>query len=235
MTLRERSERERHFRSVILWGAIVLCAPSVSCSRGKATKAGAAGTNAATASRSDAFVEGTGVGILRIGEATVADAATRLGVSAAEARAIGSRGVVELRTPLFQLSFVPPADGQGPPRLYAVRAPLQENGYLGKTSKGIGFLDSADAMRAAYGPPDAEWVQSDQRLHYYQQGVIFATQHPKQISPAVYAKARAALGKQPSEAPDAAVITGIMVVRPFTVSKGATQVTAGQQVLSGPP
>ena len=108
---------------------------------------------------------------------------------------------------------VPPADGQGPPRLYAVRAPLRDNVYLGKTSKGIGFLDSADAMHEAYGPPDAEWVQMDQRLQYYQQGVIFATQHPKMIAPAVYATARAALGKQPSEAPDAAVVIG----RPITM------------------
>jgi hypothetical protein len=107
--------------------------------------------------------------------------------------------------------------------------------YLGKTSKGIGFLDSADAMREAYGPPDAEWTQMSQRLHYYQQGVVFITQHPRQISPAVYAKARAALGKQPSEAPDAAVVTGITVVRPFTVTKAAERLMAGQQVVSGPP
>ncbi len=212
-----------------VWGAIVLCAPVVSCSRGGSS-------SAVTASRAEALVEGTSVGALRIDEATVEDAATAFGVSAAEARAVGSRGVVEMRTPLFELSFVPPADGQGPPRLYAARAPLRENVYEGKTSRGIGFLDSADAMREAYGPPDGEWIHmSGERLHYYQQGVIFTTQHPKLIPPAIYAKARSALGKEPSEEPAAHVVTGIMVVRPFTVRKAGTERTAGQRVISSAP
>jgi hypothetical protein len=216
-------------RTMTVWGAIVLCAPVVSCSRG-----GSSG--AVSVSRAEALVEGTSVGALRIDEATPADAETAFGVSAAEARAVGSRGVVEMRTPLFHLSFVPPADGQGPPRLYAARAPLREDVYEGKTSRGIGFLDSADAMREAYGPPDAEWIQMNgERLHYYQQGVIFTTQHPKLIPPAVYAKARAALGKEPSEEPAAHVVTAIMVVRPFMVTKAGTRLTAGQQVISRAP
>jgi hypothetical protein len=61
------------------------------------------------------------------------------------------------------------------------------------------------------------------------------TQHPKQMPAAVYTKACAALKKQPDEGPDAAVVTGIMVVHPFTVTKAASTMMAGQQVLSTPP
>jgi hypothetical protein len=142
-----------------------------------------------------------------------------------------------MRTPYFQLSFVPPADGAGPQKLYAVRAPLRDDVYEGKSSKGIGFLDSAEAMREAYGPPAAVWVSmNSERTHYYpEQGVIFTTRHPKQIPAPLFAKARAALDKEPAEAPDAAVVTGIMVVRPFTVSQAGRPVMAGQQVLSTRP
>ena len=228
MTLRESWERERRLRSMILWGAIVLCAPSVSCSRGGSL-------NPFKASRTEPLVEGTSIGPLRIGEATVADATKAFGATA-DPRAVGDRGLVELWTPMFLLSFVPPPDGQGPPRLYSARAPLKEDGYLGKTSKGIGFLDSTDAMREAYGPPDAEMIGVFDNTYYYQQGVIFTARHPKEIKPpALYAKARAELGKQPSEKPDSQVITGIMVVRPFTVLEAPTTVTSHQRVLSTPP
>jgi hypothetical protein len=225
------------FASTLLW-AIALCALSVSCSRRGTTKsdgAGATGT-AATVSRSDTFVEGTGLGGLRIGETTVDSAATALGVSAADARAIGNRGVQEMKAPRsIHAFFVPPSDGQGLPRLYAVQLFLDDDVYQGKTSKGIGFLDSADAMREAYGPPDAEWIGQLEHIHYYQQGVIFHTRHPTQIPAPLYAKARAALGKNPSEGPRDRVVTGIMVVRPFTVTKAADRLMAGQQVVTGPP
>jgi hypothetical protein len=220
MTKREGGGLER--RSLVLWGAIVLCAASMSCSR-------------ARASRTLPLVEGTSVGKLQIDKATMADAAKTFGVSTDDATRDIGRGMVEMRTPLFQLTFVPTPDSQGPPRLYAARAELQEDVYTGKTSKGIGFLDSADAMRKAYGPPDAEWVAVFETIYFYQQGVIFTTQHPKKIPPALYAKARAATGKQPTEEPDAHVVTGIMVVRPFTVSKASAPMMAGQRVLSTRP
>jgi hypothetical protein len=218
------SKFERPLWLVILWGAIVLCMPSLSCSRG-------------LSSTNTTLLEGTGLEDLRIDEATVANAASGLGASTADARSIGERGVVELRTPrLLVLSFVPPATGQGSPRLYAVRASLWEPVYTGHTSKGIGFLDSVEAVHEAYGLPDTVWVHLDgQRQHYYQQGVIFTTQHPKLIPPKIYAQARAALGKQPGEGPNAHVVTGIMVVRPFTVTKAAETRMARQQVISSRP
>jgi hypothetical protein len=74
-------------------------------------------------------------------------------------------------------------------------------------------------VRAAYGEPDAEWVGTFDTLHYYgEQSVIFTIRHPKGIRPAVYDKARGALGQLPSGAPDSHVVTGITVIRPFTVS-----------------
>lgn len=98
-------------------------------------------------------------------------------------------GLVEMRTPqLLRLSFLPPESGQGPPRLYAVRVGLWVPVYTGKTSKGIGFLDTLDAAHAAYGPSDAVWVGMKDQLHYYgQQGVIITTEHPMDIPPNIYA------------------------------------------------
>lgn len=226
-TLRDGSKVERRLWSLILLGVAVLCTPSVSCSRGGKL-------NPFKASRTEPLVEGTSVGPLRIGEATVADATKAFGAKF-DPRTFDS-GLVQLWTPLFLLSFVPPPDGQGPPRLYAAQAPMKEDGYLGKTSKGIGFLDSTDAMREAYGPPDAEAIGVFGNTYYYQQGVIFSTRHPKEVKPPeLYAKLRAELGKQPPEKPDSHVITGIMVVRPFTVLEAPKTVVSHQRVLSIPP
>ena len=88
-----------------------------------------------------------------------------------------------MRTPqLLRLSFVPPESGEGPPPLYAVRANLWEPIYTGKTSKGIGFLDSLEDVPEAYGPSDAEWVRMNGRVHYYaEQGVITTTRHPRDV------------------------------------------------------
>ena len=108
--------------------------------------------------------------------------------------------------------------------------------YTGKTGKGIGFLDSFEAVRAAYGPSDAEWIRMDSRIHYYaQHGVLIITRHPIDIPPKLYAAARAALGKQPDDGPEAAVVTGIIVVPSFTVTKAAETAMARQQVISTRP
>jgi hypothetical protein len=132
--------------------------------------------------------------------------------------------------------FVSLPDGQGAPRLYAVRHLLYDEVYKGQTSKGIGILDSLEAVRAAYGPADADWVATFDEVHFYgQQGVIFTTRHPKEIRPAVYAKAMAALGKEPSEAPGSHVVTAIMVVRPFTVSDAGKTQVVHQRVMTTRP
>ena len=208
------------------WCVIVLCAAAVSCSRG--------GGTISVAARDDTLFEGTGIGALRIDEATLAEMQSTYGES--EPSTLSTATALDFRRPPLGFWFLKPADGQGPPRLYAVRTLLYDDCYRGKTSKGIGILDSLEAVRAAYGPPEAEYVGMNEHVHYYgQQGVIFTTQHPKEILPALYAKARAATGKEPSEAPDARFVTGIMVVRPFRVLEGAKTVMARQQVISTRP
>jgi hypothetical protein len=144
---------------------------------------------------------------------------------------------VELRTPqLLVLSFVPPADGQGGPRLYAVRVGLWEPVYTGTTSKGIGLLDSVERIREVYGEPATVWVRPSARSHYFpEQGVIFTTAHPKDLPPTIYDRARAALGKTPDEGPTANVVNMMMVVRPFTVIEAAEPVMFRQQAVSTRP
>ena len=208
------------------WCVIVLCAAAVSCSRGGGTMPAAA--------RDDTLLEGTGIGGLRIDEATIAEMQSIYGES--EASTLSTASALDFRRPPLGFWFLKPAEGEGPPRLYAVRTLLYDDCYRGKTSKGIGILDSLEAVRAAYGPSEAEYVGMNEHMHYYgQQGVIFTTQHPKEILPALYAKARAVTGKEPSEAVDSRVVTAIMVVRPFNVLEQAKPAMARQQVISTRP
>jgi hypothetical protein len=138
------SLRDR-LRSTVLWGSVVLCAAA--CSRGNGASSGGVGLLGGSTG-TDLLIEGTGLETLRIDEATVADAADRLRLAPAEWTRTFDNGLVEMRTPqLLRLSFLPPESGQGPPRLYAVRAGLWEPVYTGKTSKGIGFLDSLPPCR----------------------------------------------------------------------------------------
>ena len=208
------------------WCVIVLCAVAASCSRG-------GGTMPAVA-RDDTLLEGTGIGGLRIDEATIAEMQSIYGES--EASTLSTASALDFRRPPLGFWFLKPAEGEGPPRLYAVRTLLYDDCYRGKTSKGIGILDSLEAVRAAYGPSEAEYVGMNEHMHYYgQQGVIFTTQHPKEILPALYAKARAVTGKEPSEAVHSRVVTAIMVVRPFNVLEQAKPAMARQQVISTRP
>ncbi len=167
--------------------------------------------------RDDTLLEGTGIGALLIDQATIAEMQSAYGES--EASTLSTASALDFRRPPLGFWFLKPAEGEsGPPRLYAVRTLLYDDCYRGKTSKGIGILDSLEAVLAAYGPSEAEYVGMNEHMHYYgQQGVIFTTQHPKQILPALYKTARAATGKEPSEAVDSRVVTAIMVVRPFNV------------------
>ena len=184
--------------------------------------------------RDDTLLEGTGIGGLRIDQATIEEMQSTYGKS--EASTFSTASALDFRRPPLGFWFLKPAEGEGPPRLYAVRTLLCDDCYRGKTSKGIGILDSLEAVHAAYGPSEAEYVGMNERMHYYgQQGVIFTTQHPKEILPALYATARAATGKDPSEAPDSPVVTAIMVVRPFNVLEGAKTTMARQQVISTRP
>jgi hypothetical protein len=211
--------------SLVLGGAVVSFAASVACS------------SARTSARTDVLLEGEGLETLRIDVATVEAAATLLGLSQAEWTKTDPDGLVEMRTPqLLRLCFLPPESGEGQPLLYAVRANLWEPVYTGKTSKGIGFLDSLEDVREAYGESDAEWVRTNSRVHYYaEQGVIITTQHPSDIQRKIYDQARAALGKQPDEGPEAHVVTGIIVVSPFMVTKAAETAMQRQQVISTRP
>lgn len=227
---------------VLPWAAAILCAAGVSCSRGGtkpdagASPAEDAGASASEAVSDDTLFEGTGVGALRIDEATMDDVVSAYGLSSPITRSNGS--TLQMSTSQIPLVFwfVTPADGQGPQRLYAVRHLLYDDVYMGKTGRGIGILDSLDAVRAAYGEADADWVATFEQVHYYgQQGVIFTTRHPKEIRPEIYTKALAALGKEAiEETPHSRVVTGIAVVRPFTVDPGTTM-TAGQRVMTTTP
>jgi hypothetical protein len=216
-------------RITVLLGVVVASGISVGCSGGIGVSRAQAQTNL--------LIEGTGLETLRIGEATVADAASLFGLPEKEWTKTSNNGLVEMRTPqLLRLDFLPPEGGQDAPVLYAVRANLWEPVYTGKTGKGIGFLDSLEAVHAAYGPSDAEWVRMNSRTHYYAQlGVIITTRHPTDIPPKIYAAAVAALGKEPDDGPEAAVVTGIIVVPPFTVTKAAETAMARQQVISTRP
>lgn len=214
------------------WCVIVLCLSALSCSRGGDTKAGDAARPAAV--RDDTLVEGTGIGALRIDQATLAEMQGVYGTS--EPTTFSTPTALEFRRPPLGFWFLKPADGQGEPRLYAVRTLLYDECYGGKTSRGIGILDPLEAVVAAYGPSDAEYVGMNEHKHYYgQQGVIFTTQHPKEILPALYAKARAVTGKEPSETPTSRFVTAILVVRPFNVLEAPQTTMARQQVLSTRP
>ena len=214
-------------RTAVLRGVFVLSAVSVACSGGMS----------ANSTPTNLLLEGAGLERLRVGEATVADAASGFGLDVAEWTKTSQNGLVEMRTPqLLRLDFLPPESSEGPTVLYAVRANLWEPVYTGKTSKGIGFLDSLEDVRAAYGPSDAEWIRMNSRIHYYaQHGVIFTTRHPIDIPPKVLAAARAALGKETDDGPNAAFVTGIIVVSPFTVTKAAEHAQVRQQVISTKP
>ena len=179
------------------WCVIVLCAAAVSCSRGGgASRAGNEAEPAAV--RDDTLLEGTGIGELRIDQATIEEMQSTYGKS--EPSTLSTASALDFRRPPLGFWFLKPAEGQDPPRLYAVRTLLYDDCYRGQTSKGIGILDSLEAVRAAYGPSEAEYVGMNEHMHYYgQQGVIFTTQHPKEILPALYAKARAVTGKEPIE------------------------------------
>jgi hypothetical protein len=209
------------------WCVIVLCAAAVSCSRGGGTKPAAV--------RDDTLLEGAGIGGLRIDQATIAEMQSIYGES--EASTLSTASALDFRRPPLGFWFLKPPEGESsPPRLYAVRTLLYDDCYRGQTSKGIGILDSLEAVLAAYGPAEAEYVGMNEHMHYYgQQGVIFTTQHPKEILPALYKKARAATGKEPSEAVDSRVVTAIMVVRPFNVLEQAKPAMARQQVISTRP
>jgi hypothetical protein len=230
-------------RFVLLCGA-ALCAAGAACSRGGAkpdagaSPAADAGAEpaAAAAVSDDTLVEGTGVGALRIDEATMDDVVKAYRLSSPITRA--NESIIAMSTPQVPLYFwfVAPTDGQGAPRLYAVRHLLYDQIYKGTTSRGIGILDSLEAVKGAYGEPDASWVGTFETLHYYgQQGVIFTTNHPKDIRPEVYARARAALGKEPSEGPSSSIVVGITVVRPFTVTDPGTTQMDRQRVLTTRP
>lgn len=208
-------------RSFVLC-AIVLSAAALSCSR--------------AAARTSTLFEGTGLETLHIDQATAADAIKALGAPEAPARTFNN-GVVEMWSrPYLMLSFVPPEEGQEPPRLYAIAAVLRDPPYTGTTSKGVGFLDSIERVHEVYGEPETVWVTMNSSIHYYpQQGLIITTTHPTRIDPKIYAVASKALGKTPDDGPSASVVTEIRVVRPFSVIEGATTAMAGQRVLSTRP
>jgi len=77
--------RERSW-SAVVWSLVVLCAASVACARKDASPGASA-----TSTRTDLLLEAAGLENLRIDEATIADAASRLGLPEAETTASARR------------------------------------------------------------------------------------------------------------------------------------------------
>ena len=216
--------RQRSLIGAALLGALAL---------GACNRAGAK----AQKLRGQPLLEGRGLSTLVIDQTTLAEAALVLGVDPKEASRPSQTGAIELHTPLLKLAFLPGADDPSVPRLYAITATLKKDGQLGKTEKGVGPLDPRSKIEEAYGPPQGEWVQMNQRLLYYEQGVIFTVQHPKQMNlpPGDYEALCKELDQQPKEEPSSTFVTAIMVVRPFSVLAPAERAVSGQRVVSGPP
>ena len=134
-------------RMMTKWCVIALCAAALSCSRGGGARPDAgdeaepADRNEAepSAARDDTLVEGTGIGELRIDEATIEEMQSTYGKSAAST--LSTATALDFRRPPLGFWFVKPVEGQDPPRLYAVRTLLYDDCYRGTTSKGIGILD----------------------------------------------------------------------------------------------
>ena len=133
------------------WCVTLLCAAAVSCSGGGGTKSGAGKEARPAVVRDDTLLEGTGIGGLRIDQATIAEMQRTYGKS--EPSTFSTASALEFRRPPLAFWFLKPVEGDGPPRLYAVRTLLWDDCYRGQTSKGIGILAPAlyATARAATG------------------------------------------------------------------------------------
>ena len=129
----------------------------------------------------------------------------------------------------LRLIFAAPEAG-GEAVLYAIRTARIPNPqypqWKGRSSRGIGFLDSEEKVRAAYGPPAAEWHRSfGGRALYYTSGVVFVLEHPSKIT-----------GYEgPPPSPTSGHVTEMWVTVPFQVVEAPQAVSPGQLLVTTPP
>lgn len=171
--------------------------------------------------------EGRGIESLVLGTTTLSQAVKTLGGAAGEPSTSSTDAQLEA-LPL-RLQFAA-AEGGGEPVLETIYTSRTENktmpNWEGKTSRGIGLLDSVEKMHTAYGEPDAEWRQSWARVYYYKSGVLFSVEHPSRV--------RGYEGPPPT--PTSGVITSLAVTLPFEVLEPAKEAMhSGQLSVTGPP
>src|SRR5688572_615211 len=114
--------------------------------------------------------EGRGLGALDVDKTTLKKARKLLGPAAPR-----DPNVTPIKTQLeagpLLLWFVKP-QGSDDPVLQAIvaeRTHYKPN-YLGKTSRGIGLLDTRDKMLSIYGEPDYVQNGTSESVYYYEEG-----------------------------------------------------------------
>jgi hypothetical protein len=178
--------------------------------------------------RQSTLIEGRGAEPnLIIGTTTLSRARTTLGGAASEPSTAGSEIAIEAGP--FRLIFVTPEAG-GEPVLHAIRTARIPNPqyprWQGQTARGIGFLDSEDEVRAAYGPPAAEWERSfGGRALFYTAGVVLVVEHPSKIT-----------GYDgPPPTPTAGNVTEMWITGPFEILDAPQRVPGAQLSVTTPP
>lgn len=170
-----------------------------------------------------------GVGIepgLVLAKSSLSEVREFLGDSAGEVHTSG--GTFRIETGPLRLEFAAPQGG-GEPVLGSITTSHIPNPsypqFRGSTGGGIRLLDSTAKMREVYGEPATEQISSFNRIYYYTSGVIFAAQHPSQISGF----------HGPEATPEGLHITSIMVTAPFEILEEPDRVRTGQRELTTAP
>lgn len=146
---------------------------------------------------------------LVIGKTTLADVRARVGDTEDVPSTTGPLTQWDLGA--FRMQFVAP-EGSGSPVLESITA-LQRNNprwpnWKGRTDRGIGLLATAEAVREAYGAPDAEWQAMSGRVLYYEAGLVVRVEDASGIS----------AFEGPTPAPGAMFVSGLTVSAPYHVS-----------------
>lgn len=153
------------------------------------------------------MTEGQGMESLVLGKTTLNEAKKVLGDSA-RVYTLPERIVVEA-TPLklnFSLGY-----GENEPVLQNIVAEKNslpgKISYAGKTSRGIGLLDTLEKMESVYGKADHMADTHPDRIYYYKSGVIFEIRYANMV----YRYDGPVVG------PNTMVVTSIAVTPPFEV------------------
>lgn len=173
------------------------------------------------------LVEGRGIEPhLILGTTTLTQAKSVIGETTSQPSTSGQ--ATEWDIGAYRLHFFSP-NGGTEPVLHAITGMRRNNpqmpNFSGETGRGIGFLDSDEEMRAAYGPPAAEWIQTGGRVFYYPDGAVFYAEHPSSIT-----------GYDgPPPTPTGLNITRITVTVPFQILEAPEAARSGQLNVTSPP